>query len=153
MRKIVATMLMLCVALPAYAAAPAKPERIQETIDLGKNRFIIFMGEPNDDLYAYTADLIVMKGGVPHFAPLFMEDYDSESNSVTLSEGLVFQAKSYHYDKANATLDITTEDAQKQSRVVYKYHLDNDIMKLQTVIWQKVGGPSAAPKVLYKAEK
>ena len=158
MRKIFAaillpTIIMFWVALPAYAAEPAKPERTQQTVELGNNRFLIFVGEPNDDLYAYTADLIVLKNGIPHFEPLFMEEYDAESNAVNLSEGLVFQAKNYHYDKADSTLDITTEDAQKQNRFEYKYHLDTDIMKLKDVIMQNIGGQTSAPIILYRAEK
>lgn len=152
MRKFLLAVVWLLVAFPAYAA---QPERTQETVDLGNNRFLIFVGEPNETRYAYTADLVVLQNNIPHFEPLFAEEYDADNNTANLSEGLAFLAQNYHFDKNTSMLIYTYDDAKKHLRYVFKYLLVVDIFKLQEVVAQSVMNNNATsiPKVLFKTVK
>ena len=151
MRKFLLAALFLLAPLQAIAAEHPKSERKQETIELGNNRFLIFVGEPNNSQFAYTADLVVTQNGVPHFEPLFTEEYDPDTNSVNLSEGIAFQAETYHFDKNTYTLDFTMMDTNKHVRYQYKYLLAVDMFTLQQVVMQK--GEGSLPKTLYRAGK
>ena len=144
--------LFVLIALPALAQTTAKPERKQETIELGNNRFLIFVGEPGATGFAYTADMVVTNNGVPHFEPLFMEEYDADTNQAHLSEGVAFQAGSYHFDKNAGMLEYTAFDAEKNARYQCKYHFAVDMFTLQEVAMQKDDGLAGIPKIIYKAK-
>ena len=141
MRKIIATSLILGIllgALPAVAEPTEPPkERHQETISVGDNRFLIFVGAPGESQDGYTVDLIKTENGVPHFDTLFIEDYDIDTRNVSISEGVAFQAISYHYDKATNMLDYTTIAPDIHVRYQYKYKFSGDRFLLQEVILQE----------------
>jgi hypothetical protein len=142
-------------AAPAYAqTAPVQHDQVvqeqkQETVALGDNRFLIFSGSPGPIQYIYSVDIVKIDGGIPHFEPIFMEDYDIDTNSYRLSEGAAFPATSYHFDKATGSLSYTAKDTQSEAQFQYSYHLDTDIFKLQGVLVQET--PATAPKSLFKA--
>ena len=152
MRNLLA-ILMLLITANAYAADYPKVERKQETVELGNSRFLIIAGEKNYTQFAYTADLVVLEKGVPHFDPLFTEEYDVDTNTVHLSEGIAFQAESYHFDKGAKTFRYAVVDADKQARFQYKYRLDGDILKLSEVLMQNItDGQPGTPKTIYKVK-
>ena len=145
--------------LPAQAAALTKVERKQETVELGNNRYIVFIGESNGTQFGYTADLIVTDKGVPHFEPIFTEEFDVDSRNINLSEGIAFQAESYHFDKITNMLDYTFTDSERHQRFQFKYHLDTDLFTLREVVMQKEEtcekppcAQTTTPQVIYKAK-
>lgn len=152
----------ILISLPTHAAEVRKPvnaqELKQETVALGDNRFIIFSGTPdNNGQFGYTADLIKIEGGMPHYAPLFIEDYDVDSNTARLSYGVAFLCLSYHFDKPTNTFTYTGFDPDTNTRLQLTYKLDTDIFRLQEVESQKT--PLCAkepctplpPKTIFKA--
>ena len=153
MRSVLVAILALLIASPVNAA-PAKAERKQETVDIGNNHFLIFSGEPNGTQYAYTTDMVVIQNGIPHLDPLFTEEYDIDSNSVNIGEGVAFLAENYHFDKAAHTLNYTSYDADRHTRFQFLYLLATDMMTLQQVIMQKEeNGKPGQPKTIFKAAK
>lgn len=135
----IATALLSCASLPAFATETVKPDDVtrQETVSLGNNRFLIFSGTAAENKeYGYTVDLVKIEGGVPRFDPLFIEEYDAQRNAPNLSYGVAFFALNYHFDKASNTLDYTMIDRDDGTRWQFKYKLDVDIFKLQKVITQ-----------------
>jgi hypothetical protein len=134
----------------AYASEPHKPanpqDMKQETVALGDNRFIIFNGSPNaDSEYGYTADLIKIENGTPHFDPLFIEEYDADNNASHLTYGVAFMCSSYRFDKATSTFTYTAVDPENKARLQLTYKLDVDIFKLQEVVSQKTASCEKEP--------
>jgi hypothetical protein len=148
---------MLCV-LPANADPVARGERTQETTILGDNRFLIFVGSPDNGQTGYTVDLIKIDNGIPYYVPLFMEEYDVDTGAVNLSDGVAFMAEHYRFDRAAGTLEYTSIDRGRHAHIRYKYKLNVDILTLQEVVGQKDGpcaDPSCKtnmPRLLYKAK-
>ena len=160
MRMISLLILSLFIALPAQATetrkAMAQQDVIkQETIDLGNSRFLIFSGTANEHaLYGYTVDLVKIENGIPHFDPLFIEDYNPETNQAVLGYGVAFMCLSYHFNKADNSMTYTMEDENK-TRLQLKYKLDVDIFKLEQVDSQtpcaKEPCAPMPPKTIFKA--
>jgi len=166
MRKLT-TLAALCIgaflALPALAEAPRKALNTQdvtkqETVVLGNSRFLIFSGTLGDHgQYGYTVDLVKIENAIPHFDPLFMEEYNADTNTAKLEYGVAFMALSYHFDKADGTLTYTSLDPETNTRLQFKYTLDVDIFKLDEVVSQKTGPcpkepcTPAPPKTVFKA--
>lgn len=162
MRNPVLLCIALMLAFPALAAEPVRkalPQQEltrQETVALGSNRFLIFSGTSNGrGEYGYSVDLVKIDDGVPHFDPLFIEEYVRETNSANLSYGVAFMALSYRFDKADNTMTYTFSDEDTQTRYQLKYWLDVDIFKLREVISQtmcpKEPCPPSLPKTVFKA--
>ena len=112
---------------------------------LGNNRFLIFSGTASErGQYGYTVDLVKIEDGIPHFDPLFIEEYNSETNQVKLEYGVAFMCLSYHFDKTDNSMTYSFED-EAQNRLQLKYKLDVDIFKLDEVVSQKQGPCPQAP--------
>jgi len=151
MRKFIFAALLILTTLPACAA---EPERKQETVALGENRFLIFVAEPGGEQFITTIDLIAIEDGIPHFEPIFTQGYDVEEDEINTSEGVAFQAASYHFDTATRILDYTVIDSEKQVRYRYTFHFEDDRFLLNEVTMQKDSSEETTiPKVLYKAGK
>jgi len=160
MRPVFLTLIFL--AFPAHAEdarkAPAQQDLMkQETVALGNNRFLIFSGTAGDKgQYGYTVDLVKIEGGIPHFDPLFIEEYNPETNKANLEYGVAFMCLGYRYDKADNSMTYTVEDESK-TRLQLKYKLDVDIFKLQEVDSQRTGPcpkepcTPAPPKIVFTA--
>ncbi len=129
-------LLLALFAFPAYAEDPAASERTQETIPVGDSRFLIFVGAPDDGQIGYTVDLIKVDDGTPYYIPLFMEEYNHDTNTAQLSYGVAFEAVSYHYNKTEHTLDIRSIAPETKTRLDLHYTLDDDILHLQSVMSQ-----------------
>ena len=150
----------LSLTFPAQAAETRKAMQQQdvvkqETIDLGNSRFLIFSGTANEHaLYGYTVDLVKIENGIPHFDPLFIEDYNPETNQAVLGYGVAFMCLSYHFDKADNSMTYTVEDENK-TRLQLKYKLDVDIFKLEEVVSQtpcaKEPCAPTPPQTIFKA--
>ena len=135
---------------PAFAAATDEG-RTQETVAVSEGRFLIFVGAPSEKQMGYTADLIKVENGIPTYLPLFIEEYDHDTNTTKLSYGVAFEAKSYHYNKAKHSLDINSLEPESEVQLNYHYTLDNDILHLQTVTTQdKNCKKPCKPTSLYK---
>ncbi|MBY0408352.1 MAG: hypothetical protein K2Q01_11735 [Rickettsiales bacterium] len=126
-------LLFLSFSLPAHAETQSYGERTQETVPVGDNKFLIFVGAPDASQSGYTADMIQIEEGIPFYVPLFMEEYDPESNTTQLGYGVAFQAISYDYNKMSKTLDIRTMDDERKKRYNLRYSLDTDILHLKKV--------------------
>ncbi len=132
-------------ALPAHAATARKQMSEQdilkqETVSLGNNRFLIYSGTAGEHgQYGYTVDLVKIEGGIPHFDPLFIEEYNPDINRSKLEYGVAFMCLSYHFDKADSSMTYTIEQEETHERLQLKYKLDVDIFKLQEVVSQKTG--------------
>jgi len=148
------TVLILFTIAPhsAWAEKQKYGERTQETIDVGEGRFLIFVGAPTDGQVGYTVDLLKIEDGAPFYIPLFMEEYDPETNKAQLGYGVAFEAVSYRYNKAKKTLDIRTLNPETKTRLDLHYTLDEDILHLKTVTSQpqKCAGETCKPKQLFK---
>jgi hypothetical protein len=157
MRKyLIAFFCIACTTFPLTASAADdmaahKQEIIksnkQETVALGGNRFLIFSGSQGAYQYAYSLDLVKIDGGVPHFEPLFIEEYDPTTNSVALSDGVGFGAESYRFDTKTDTLSYTSRDVGDGPKLAFKYQLNGDTLTLQEVLTQEQNG---MPETLYK---
>ena len=130
----------------------------QETIALGNNRFLIFSGSLNDDKqYGFTIDLVEIQNGTPRFDPLFMEDFDPETQKHTMSLGAAFFAQNYHYDKITNALNYTSVSSDNMSRLQYRYVLEGDTLTLNEVLSQKIipcqqePCKKALPQAIFKA--
>src|SRR4051812_15720583 len=90
--SILATGLFAFSAHAAEAPRKAIPQQEltkQETVALGDNRFLIFSGTASDHgEYGYTIDLVKIEGGIPHFDPLFIEEYNPDTNRAKLEYGI-----------------------------------------------------------------
>ncbi len=166
--KIIALLMALLLAAPTFAAgAPRKSPTQnaassreltkQETIALGANRFLIISGSAaSNNAYGYTIDLIKLDNGIPHFDPLFMEEYAPETNTAHLEYGIAFMATSYNFDKAYETLTLTTDDFDTHTRYQLHYKLDVDIFKLLDVVSQAICDKTpctpTTPKTVYTAQ-
>ncbi|NBO19047.1 MAG: hypothetical protein EBV03_07470 [Proteobacteria bacterium] len=139
----------LLLPLPATAQTQAFGERTQETIPVGNNRFLIFVGAPDGEQTGYTVDLIQVQDGMPFYVPLFIEDFDPVKQAAKLSYGVAFFAKSYLYDRATNTMNIRATGSQTGSLIEMRYRLDGDIFHLLQVT--STTPPSSVPQVLYKA--
>jgi hypothetical protein len=150
-------------AFPAQAETARKAPQQQditkqETVALGDNRFLIFSGTAaGGGQYGYTVDLVKIEDGIPHFDPLFIEDYNEDTNKAQLDYGVAFMALSYHFNKSDNTMSFTTEDEENHTRMQLNYKLDVDIFKLQKVVSQKIGPcpkkpcTPSAPTTVFKA--
>lgn len=144
-------LLLLALLAPLPAAAQAQPfgERTQETIPVGGNRFLIFVGAPDGEQVGYTVDLIQVQDGIPFYVPLFIEDFDPATRKPKLSYGVAFFAKSYLFDRATRTMSIRAQGAQTGSIIEMRYRLDDDIFHLLQV--NSTTPPGKVPEVLFKA--
>jgi hypothetical protein len=143
------------VAAPVAAPAGPQPERKpvaqedimkQETVALGNNRFLIFSGTAGErGQYGYTVDLIKIDGGIPRFDPLFIEEYNPDLNRARLEYGVAFMCTSYHYDRPANLLNFTIDLEDTGERLLLKYRLDVDILRLVEVMSQKTGPCPQAP--------
>ncbi len=137
--------------LASPALAQDAGERTQETVPVGEGRFLIFVGAPDGAQSGYTADMIKVEDGTPYYIPLFMEEYDPETNTAKLAYGVAFEATSYHYDKDKKSLAIRNINGPNRQDLTYA--LDNDILHLKTVTSQKSDcKKDCKPKQLFKAK-
>lgn len=127
---------LLAVLLLCASPAHAEGERTQETVPVGEGRFLIFVGAPTEAQMGYTVDLIKVEDGVPYYIPLFIEDYDAETNTAKLGYGVAFEAADYRFSKTEQTLDIQTLRPETKSKLLLHYTLDDDILHLQSVMAQ-----------------
>ena len=146
------------VAAPAPAATKSDPNT-QETITLGNNRFLIFSGTASDipsHGYGYTIDLVKIDNGIPHFDPLFIEDFDLETKAPRLQYGVAFMATQYTFNKADNSMTYVTFDPETNAHLKLTYKLDVDIFKLQEAVGElpqpcaKDPCPPSAPQTLFK---
>jgi hypothetical protein len=151
--------LFICLAAwlahPAYAKAPPLGERTQETIPVSKGKFLIVVGAPDESQNGYTIDMIQVEEGIPYYIPLFIEDYDPDTNTAKLGYGVAFYAKDYSFNKKASTLDINTLSPDTTTRYHLHYTLDDDILHLQTVTTQpeRCTGEACKPKQIYTRKK
>lgn len=129
-------LLFALIATPAVAETQSYGERTQETIPVGDNRFLIFVGAPDGTQVGYTVDMLKIDDGIPYYIPLFMEEFNHDTKKPELSYGVAFQAATYHYDKEKQILDFRTLEPETKTRTDYKYKLDTDILHLKLVTTQ-----------------
>lgn len=125
-------------------------QRTQETIPVGDNRFLIYVGAQNEDVIGYTVDMIKIDNGIPFYVPLFIEDYDIATNSVDLSYGVAFFAHNYIFERDTKIMTIKTFGKSK-TLYALRYRLDDDIFHLLSVTAIEQNGQStmifqASPK-------
>lgn len=148
---------LLCASGPASAEPASYGERTQETVPVGSNQFLIFVGAPDGAQSGYTVDMIQINEGIPFYVPLFMEEYDTDTHRIALGYGVAFQAVSYTFSKASGVLEFKTVEESKGALYDFRYRLAKDIFKLQQVTVQRntpcTGDAckTMLPKVLFKA--
>lgn len=160
-------LLCSCLLLPVFAStahatsarkAPSQQDIVkQETVALGNNRFLIYSGTAGElGQYGYTVDLVKIEGGIPRFDPLFIEEFNPETNQAKLEYGVAFLCSSYHFDKIANVMTYTVDIPQPRERLQLRYRLDTDIFRLEEVLSQKTAPcpkePCAplAPQTIYK---
>lgn len=143
-----ALLLTLSLARPVTAETTAFGERTQETVPVGGGKFLIFVGATDGSRIGYTVDMIQIQDGIPFYVPLFIEDYDADTNRAKLSYGVAFYANTYLYDRNTNIMEIKTIDAGSGKKYDLRYRLDGDIFHLLQVAASNGKG---VPKIIFKA--